>query len=391
MKKYLVSIITTIFIISCTNLSTFAVPEKSKDNSEIVKVNFKSALLMEENSGKILYEYNPHEKLSPASVTKIMTMLLTMEDIDSGKIKLSDKVTVSARAHSIGGTTMCLQTGEVRTVEELLKGIAMQSANDGAVAMAEFIGGTEENFIKRMNDRAKELGMKDTNFVNPMGFYDPNHHTSAYDIAIMSRELLKHKQILKYSSKWMETISEGRKAPIDLVNTNKLTRAYSGCDGLKTGYTSEAKYCISATALRGNVRFIAVIMAAPTSKERNAAASKLLSYGFAKYESKKIINKNEALGELIMPKSKPIKVKIMAKDDFNIIIEKGSKVNVQKKLELNNNLKLPIRAGETVGFYKAYEGNNVLGEVPVVIDKDIVKTTLLDTLKKSFKLWFNIN
>lgn len=390
MKKYLVSLTMGIFLCCAINSSAYGVPAAKSNSSEVVKVNFKSALLMEESSGKIIYEYNPHEKLSPASVTKIMTMLLTMEDVDNGKIKLTDKLTVSARAHSIGGTTMCLQTGEVRSVEDVLKGIAMQSANDGAVAMAEFIGGTEENFIKRMNDRAKELGMKDTNFVNPMGFYDANHYTSAYDIAIMSRELLKHKAIIKYSSKWMETISEGRKEPIDLVNTNKLTRAYNGCDGLKTGYTSEAKYCISATALRGNVRFIAVIMAAPTSKERNAAASKLLSYGFARYESKNIIKKDEIIGELNLSKSKPERVNIITKGDFNIIIEKGAKVKIEKKLELNNDLKLPIRAGEIVGSLKAYEGNTLYGEIPVVIDKDIEKVKFFDILKKAFRLWTNV-
>jgi D-alanyl-D-alanine carboxypeptidase (penicillin-binding protein 5/6) len=314
-----------------------------------------------------------------------------MEDIDNGKIKMTDKVTISARAHSIGGTTMCLQTGEVRSVEDLIKGIAVQSANDGAVAMAEFLSGTEESFAKRMNDRAKELGLKDSNFVNPMGFYDPNHYTSAYDIAIMSRELLKHKQILKYSKIWMETISEGRKEPFTLINTNKMLKAYNGCDGLKTGYISEAKYCISATALRNNVRFIAVIMAAPTSKERNAAASQLLSYGFAKFESKKIINKDEVVGELSLPKAKPDKVKIVVKDDFNIIIEKGAKINVVKQLELNKDLTLPIKAGDIVGRYKAMEGKKVYGEVPVVAEKEIVKTKLFDTLSKSFKLWFNIN
>lgn len=389
MRRYLVSFISVLFIISSANLSTFATPNK-ESNFQIVKTDFKSALLMEESTGKIIYEYKPHEKLSPASVTKIMTMLLTMEDIDSGKIKFSDKVTVSARAHSIGGTTMCLQTGEIRTVDELLKGIAIQSANDGAVALAEFIGGTEESFITRMNDRAKALGMNDTSFANPMGFYDSKHYTSAYDIGIMSRELLKHKQILNYSSKWMDTISEGRKAPIDLANTNKMLKAYGGCDGLKTGYTSEAKYCISATAKRNNIRFIAVIMAAPTSKERNAAASKLLSYGFAKYESNKIINKGEIVGELELSKSTPNKVNVVVNEDFNLISEKGSKPSIQKKLELNNIVKLPIHAGDIVGYYKVIDGSNLCGSVPVVAEKDMVKIKLGDTIKKSFKAWLNI-
>lgn len=390
MKKYLISILTALFIISSSSISSLAVTKSKAKDPEIVNINFKSALLMEANSGKVIYEYNQHEKLPPASVTKIMTMLLAMEDVDSGRIKLSDKVTVSARAKSIGGTTMCLQTGEVRTVEELLKGIAVQSANDGAVAMAEFLGGTEENFVKRMNARAKELGLKDTNFVNPMGFYDPNHYTSAHDIAIMSRELLKHKKILNYTQIWMETISEGRKSPFTLINTNKLLKGYKGCDGLKTGYVSQAKYCISATAVRNNVRFIAVIMGSPTSKERSASVSKLLNYGFAKFESKKIVNKDEVVGEFSFPKSKPEKAKVIAKDDLSIILEKGTKVNYEKKLELNKDIKLPIKAGDVVGTYKVFNGNSVLGEVPVVTEKDVTKLKLTDTITKAFKLWFNV-
>lgn len=390
MKKYLCSMMIALFIITCFNFKAFGQPVNKPNNSDIVNVNFKSALLMEESSGKIIYEYNSHEKLSPASVTKIMTMLLAMEDVDSGKIKLSDKVTVSARAKSMGGTTMCLQTGEVRSVEDLLKGMAIQSANDAAVAMAEFLGGTEESFAKKMNARAKELGMKDTNFVNPMGFYDENHYTSAYDVAIMSRKLIKHKQILKYSSKWMELISEGRKEPFMLVNTNKLVKAYAGCDGLKTGYVTQSKSCISATAQRGNIRFIAVIMGSPSSKERNASASKLMNYGFAKYESKKLASKDEVVGEIAIPKSIPEKINAIAKQDLNIVIEKGTKVSVEKKLELNKNLTLPIKKGDIIGTLKAVDKEKEYGETPVIAENDIVKMKFYDTFKKSFKLWFNI-
>jgi serine-type D-Ala-D-Ala carboxypeptidase (penicillin-binding protein 5/6) len=390
MKKKFLWLITFMFITTCINISAYAKSVVPQHNSDIVNVNFKSALLMEESSGKIIYEHNSHEKLAPASVTKIMTMLLAMEDIDSGKIKLSDKITATARAKSIGGTTMYLETGEVRTVEEILKGIAIQSANDGAVAMAEYLGGTEESFIKRMNERAKQLGMMDTNFVNPMGFYDANHYTSAYDVAIMSRELLKHKKILDYSKIWQETISEGRKTPFTLTNTNKMLRGYNGCDGLKTGYVSEAKYCISATALRGSVRFIAVIMGAPTSKERSASASKLLNYGFAKFESKKLESKGNIVGVIKLPKSNPAAANIVAKDDLSIVTEKGTKINMEKQLELNKDLKLPIKKGDIVGNLKAVEGNKVYGTVPVVCDNDIVKMKVYDVIKKSFKTWLNL-
>lgn len=387
MKRFFISILISLFILPSSVAYSVVEPDKTPN---IINVNFKSALLMEESTGKILYEHNSHNKLSPASVTKVMTLLLTMEDLDNGKIKLSDKVTISARAHSIGGTTMCLQTGEVRSVEDLIKGIVMQSANDGAVAMSEFLGGSEEGFVKRMNDRASELGMKDTHFVNPMGFYSPEHYTSAYDIAIMSRELLKHKQILNYSKKWMETISEGRKAPIDLVNTNKMVRAYSGCDGLKTGYVPESKYCISATAMRNNIRFIAVIMAAPTSKDRNEAAGKLLNYGFASYESKPVIKRNEQVGELKFNRAKPSLTKVLTKQDLNLIVPKGSKLKTEFKLELAPNLKLPIKEGEAIGKYIVFDNTGVLGEVPVTVENNLSKLEFGDYIKKTFKAWINI-
>lgn len=222
--------------------------DKDSNKEGGLDVDAKSALLIEPTTGKVIYEKNPHEKFAPASVTKIMTMLLSMEAVDSGKIKLTDKVTISENAKKMGGSTMLLDVGEERTVEELLKGIAIASGNDAAVAMGEYLAGSEEAFVKMMNDRAQKLNMKDTSFKNCTGLSAEGHKTSAYDIAIMSRELLKHKQILKYTGTYMETISEGRKSPIGLVNHNKLVRFFKGCDGLKTGFTDEAKYCISATA-----------------------------------------------------------------------------------------------------------------------------------------------
>ncbi|GFR34289.1 D-alanyl-D-alanine carboxypeptidase family protein [Thermobrachium celere] len=353
-------------------------------------LNCKSALLMEFSSGKILYEYNAHQKLAPASVTKIMTMLLVMEAIDSGKIKLTDKVVVSENAKRLGGSTMYLETGEVRTVEELLKGAAVESANDACVALAEYLCGTEEEFVKRMNERAKSLGMNDTHFVNCYGFYDPNHYTSAYDVAIMSRELLKHSKILDYTTIWMETISEGRKTPFTLVNRNKMIKAYKGCDGLKTGYTKEALYCISATAKRGNVRLISVIMGAPTSKERNAMASQLLDIGFAKYDSFDVVKKGEVVGEVRIPKAKPESVKIIAKDNLNVIVEKGNKPNIEKKIEIFKDLKLPINKGDTVGIVKAVEGEKVFGQVEAIVDTKVEKMKFIDTLNKVVKSFLNV-
>jgi serine-type D-Ala-D-Ala carboxypeptidase (penicillin-binding protein 5/6) len=385
MKRILKSILVIAFMF--TSLTTASAAAKINDP---FKLDCRSAVVIEFNTGKVVYEYKSHDKFAPASVTKVMTMLLTMEAVGKGTVKLDDKVTISARAKSMGGSTMYLETGEIRTVEELLKGVAVESANDAALALAEYIGGTEDEFVKQMNARAKELGMNDTNFVNSYGFHDPNHYTSANDIAIMSKELLKFKKILEYTTIWMETITEGRKEPFTLVNRNKMLKAYNGCDGLKTGYTKEAMYCISSTAKRGEMRFISVIMGAPSVKERNEMAGKLLDYGFAKYDSMKLINKDEIVNEIAIPKSKPEKVKVMAKDDLSIVFEKGAKINVEKKFEISQDIKLPLKKGDKIGVIKAVEGNKVYGQVDAIVDQNVEKVTILDTIAKSFKMWLNI-
>ncbi len=385
MKKYVTLLMLTILIILPFENASGKALEPSG-----FKLDCKSALLMEYSTGNIIYESNSHEKLAPASVTKVMTMLLAMEAVDKGQVKLSDKATVSARAKSMGGSTMYLETGELRTVEELIKGVAIESANDAALALGEFIGGSEEGFIQKMNERAKELGMKDTNFVNCTGFYDSNHYTSAYDIALMSRELLKHNKILEYTTIWMETISEGRLEPFTLVNRNKMIKSYPGCDGLKTGFITESKYCISSTAKRGDIRFISVIMGAPTWKERNEMAGKLLDYGFAKFESIKLVKKGEVIEEIKLPKCKPDQVKILSKDDLNVIYEKGSKGNIVKRVRINKNLKLPLKKGDTIGFIEALEGDKVLNKIEVVADSDIRKINLLDSIGKAFKYWLRV-
>lgn len=385
MKKYFSAILIAMLLVTTT---AWAEPAKPQENS--MNLNCRSALLMEAGSGKIVYELNSHEKLAPASVTKVMTMLLTMEAVENGAIKLEDKVTISERAKAMGGSTMYLETGEIRTVEELLKGVGIESANDAAVALAEFIGGSQEGFVEKMNARAKELGMNDTNFVNPHGFYDPNHYTSANDVAVMSKELIKHSRILDYTKIWMETITEGRKEPFTLVNRNKMLKSYNGCDGLKTGFTKEAKYCISATAKRGNIRFISVIMGADSWKERNSQASKLLDIGFAKYESVDFIKKDEVIQEIALPKSKPEKVKVMAKDDLNLVFEKGAKPKIEKKVEISKDLKLPIKKGDSIGVVRAVEGDKVYGEIDIVADQDITKINMFDTLGKCFRGWINV-
>jgi D-alanyl-D-alanine carboxypeptidase len=361
-------------------------PAKSGESTNF-DVDAKSAVLVEYSSGNVIYEKNSHEKLPPASVTKVMTMLLTMEAVDSGKIKLNDKVTISDFACSMGGTQLFLSPGEIRTVEELLKGVAVESANDAAVALAEFLSGSEELFVKRMNERAGELGMKDTHFSNCNGLPVDNHYTSAYDISIMSRVLLKHTQILKYTTIWMETLSEGRAKPFTMVNKNKLVKFYNGCDGLKTGSTSEAKFCISATAVRNNMRLISVIMASPTSAIRNREASKLLDYGFARYEVAKLADKNDVVGKVKVLKGKSSSVNAVPEDDLSILIEKGSKKEIDKDIRINSQIQASVKKGDKVGEIVASKDGKEIARVNIVSKENVPKADLGTLLGRAFKSW----
>lgn len=356
-------------------------------NEEGIDVDARSALLIEPTSGKILFEKNADEKFAPASVTKVMTMLLTMEAVDSGKISLSDKVTCSENAKKMGGSTMLLDTGEVRTVEELLKGVAIASGNDAAVALAEYLGGTEDAFVEMMNKRAQELGMTNTTFKNCNGLPKEGHLSTARDISIMSLELLKHPTILKYTGTYMETISEGRLSPIELVNHNKLVRFFEGCDGLKTGYTQEAKYCISATATRNGVRMLSVIMGAPTYKIRNRDAGMLMNYGFSKYEGKKMLAKDEEVESIYLSKNTDKFFIAKAKDDLIAIIPKGENKEVEKKIIMDE-LKKEYKEGDIVGKCEVYLGEDKIGEVELYSDRDVKLGGIFENFKFNMKNMF---
>ncbi|WP_160691523.1 D-alanyl-D-alanine carboxypeptidase family protein [Clostridium sp. C2-6-12] len=364
-----------------------ALESEDKVKSDGTNIEAKAALLMEPMSGKIIYEKNAEEKFAPASVTKVMTMLLTMEAVDSGKIKLEDKVTCSENAKKMGGSTMLLDTGEIRTVEELLKGVAIASGNDAAVALAEYLGGTEADFVAMMNKRAQELGMNNTTFKNCNGLPAEGHLSTAKDIAIMSKELLKHPKVLKYTGTYMDSISEGRKSPIELVNHNKLVRFFEGCDGLKTGFTDEAKYCISATATRNGVRMLSVIMGAPTYKIRNRDAGVLLNYGFSKYEGKKLVAKDQEIDKVFMDEQTDRFFMAKAKEDLNVILPKGVNQELQKKIVIDE-LKKEYKAGDMVGKYEVYLGNEKVGEVEIYCDRDIKKGNIFDNIKYNIKNLF---
>lgn len=375
-----VSIVLLVFMLPLSSVSAFA---KSEEEGGM-KIEAKSALLMEPKTGKIIYEKNAEEKFAPASVTKIMTMLLAIEAVDSGKIKLDDKITCSENAKKMGGSTMLLDTGEIRSVEDIFKGIAIASGNDASVAMAEYLAGSEESFVELMNKRAQELGMKNTTFKNCNGLPAEGHLSTAKDIALMSMELLKHEKIFKYTGTYMETISEGRKSPIELVNHNKLVRFFKGCDGLKTGYTSEAKYCISATATRDGVRMLSVIMGAPTYKIRNRDASILLNYGFSKFAGRKVVSKDEELGNVTMGEKTDKYFIAKAKEDLVAVLEKGKQGNIEKKIKIDE-IKDKYSAGDIVGKCEVYIGEDKIGEVDIYTDRDIKKPNIIEKIKFKVK------
>lgn len=333
----------------------------------------KAALLMDSATGTVLYENNSHEKMPMASVTKIMTMLIAMENIDSGKMSYDDTVTGSAYAKSMGGSTIFLDEGEQLSVNDILKGIAVASGNDAAVAMAEHIAGSAPAFVEMMNKRAAELGMKDTHFVNCNGLDADGHYSSAYDIALMSRELLKHPGIHKFTTIWMDSLRDGK---FTLSNTNKLVRFYDGCTGLKTGSTSKAGFCISATAKRNNMHLIAVIMAAPTSKQRQADASALLNYGFSTYSVTDAVTKSEKIKDVSVNKGTAAKCPVVCADNVSTLSKKGEKVEIKKIVKLKKNVTAPVSKGEKAGELICMNGKKEVGRTELLYDGDVKKMTV---------------
>ena len=335
----------------------------------------KSLLLMEASSGKILYEKNAHQSLPPASVTKIMTMLLVCEAIECKEITLDTKITASERAKSMGGSTIFLETNEVMTLDDLLKGIAVASANDACVAVAEHLSGSVETFVQKMNTRAKELGMKETNFVNCNGLDAENHHSSAYDIAIMSRELLKHELIEKYTTIWMDSLREGK---FQLANTNKLIRFYSGANGLKTGSTSQAGCCISATAKRDGMQLIAVVMGADNSKERFKAASEMLDFGFNNYAVTNFGEKGTEVCKVSVLYGKSKHLTAITQSDTSVVIDKQQKEEIKTHINITDPIKAPVNKGEVIGEVILTLNGETLAKSNLIADRNIKKMESTD-------------
>ncbi len=345
-----------------------------------------SAILISQDTGEVLYEHNAHEKLRPASVTKVMTILLIMEEIDSGRLSYSDKIACSENASSMGGSQIWLDTTEELTVDEMLKAICVVSANDCTVAMAEHIAGSEEMFVEKMNQRAKELGMNDTTFKNCHGIDEDGHETSSYDIALMSRELLKnHPEITKYTTIWMDSLRDGKS---ELVNTNKLIKNYQGATGLKTGSTSLALFNLSASATRENLSLIAVVMRAPTTKERFSCARKLLDYGFSNYQYKKLAEKDCEVMKVPVMKGTEAEVAVKYSDSVGKVMKKKEDGNVEQEVIINGDIMAPIQKGDVLGnvFYRV-NGEEV-ASVELVADSSVEKLSFFNMGKRVVKKWF---
>lgn len=339
------------------------------DNLMPFDVDCLSAVLMDAQTGTVLYAKNPDEALPPASVTKVMTLLLVMEALDDGRLKLEDTLTVSEYAASMGGSQVYLEPGEQMSVNDLIKSVVVSSANDAAVTLAEALGGSEAGFITMMNERAKALGMNNTNFENPTGLDDTtvNHVISARDIAIASKELLSHPLITQYSTIWMDTIRNGA---FGLSNTNRLIRFYSGATGLKTGSTSKAKFCISATACREGLHLIAVIMGAPTRDIRNEMAKTLLDYGFANYSLYTSQKENGENIKVLGGEKQSCATEISG---FSVLLKRGEAAKVTRVVEAEESVPAPVKAGDPVGTVKYMLGDSIVGEGQLVASENVEK------------------
>jgi len=360
----------------------------TEDKKADFQVEAKGAVLIDADSGKVLFEQSPHEELPLASVTKVMTMLLVMEDVEKGKITLEDEVTISERAASMGGSQMYMEVGEKHKVEELLKGVAMASANDGCVALAEYVAGSEEIFVERMNERAKELGMRDTHFVNTNGLPVADHYSSAYDIAVMSKELYKYEETRKWFTTWQDTITvglPGKEKEFGLTNTNKLIKHYTGCNGIKTGYTSDAGYCLSASATREDTHLIAVALGCETSEKRNQEIAKILDYGFANYKTKVIAEKGQVMKEISIERGNPQKICAVTEERITVLSEKGREDEITTKVKMNDKVKLPVTQGDKVGTLVVYEGDTKIAEYPLVSDGDVKKASFGQMISRALK------
>lgn len=361
---------------------TFFIPHAFAEGE--VNIDAKSYILMDKDTGTVMYENNPDEQLPIASVTKVMTMLLAMEALQSGKITMDDTVTCSEYAASMGGSQVYLEPGEEMGMRDILKSVAVASGNDAATALAEHIMGSETAFVSAMNERAKSLGMNNTHFMNCTGLDEEGHYSCARDVAIMSRELIMHDEILEFTGIWMDTVRNGE---FGLSNTNKLIRFYPGAIGIKTGSTSVAKYCLSAAAKRDNLTLIAVVIGAESTKERFEGAKRLLDYGFANYSVSNTVSEGESFGPVTVYKGKDSQTEAIAKNSFSFLISKNQADKTEKETILYENIKAPVEKGQKIGEVIITSDGEEKGRVDLIAKYPVGKISVMYNVRKLFKRW----
>lgn len=381
--KRLAIMIGIYFFLSITSLSPVMAEEE--DNKQLTE-EAKAALLLERDSGKVLYEKNAHEKLPPASMTKIMTLLLIMEALESEVIALEEEITISENAASMGGSQVFLAAGEVMTVKDLIKAVAVASGNDASVALAERIAGSEKAFVKLMNDRVEQLQLENSHFENASGLPAKNHYTTAYDMGMIAKELLKYEEIVEYTSIYEDYLRKGEENEFWLVNTNKLVHFSPYVDGLKTGYTSEAKYCLTATAKKDDMRVVSVVMGAENTKVRNAMTMNLIDYAFNQYEPEKLYDKGEKVADLTLLHAKDDQYNVVTSEPISLLHEKGKKQPEQSKSEVqidDDFDTLPIKKGEKVGTLIIKQADEIVHQSDLHVEKEINKADYMTLFKRS--------
>lgn len=386
MKKYVISFL----LIFCFALLSFggAVIDTYAANLDESSFSAKSLYLMDYNSGQVLYEKDAEKELPVASIVKLMTIELVCEKLESGELKLDDTVIVSQKAQSMGGSQVFIEEGGEYSVGDLLKSTIVSSANDASVALAETISGSEENFVVLMNKKAKELGLKNTNYVNCTGLPASNQYSCAKDTAILLKNVLSHDDYHRYSTIWMDSLSHPKGRQSELVNTNKLIRYYEGCDGGKTGSTSEAGYCLVATAKRGDMRLIGSVLGAENGKKRFSETSSLLNYGFSNFENKQVVSKDSLLNDNLQVKNAKVdEVKIASKENIFVLSKKGSDDDITTKVELNSDLKAPLKKGDKVGRIFVMRNSEVVGECDIVSMDDVKVSSIMDNITKIAENW----
>lgn len=381
-KTLTVGLLFIMFIQGIVPAVVFA--EESKGSSLDLAPNSQSAVLMDADTGTLIFEKNSDVRLPPASITKVMTMLLIMEAIDNGSLQWNEKVSTSEHAASMGGSQIFLEAGEEMTVDDMFKGIAMASGNDASVAMAEKIAGSEELFVQQMNDKAKQLGLKNTSFANTNGLPAENHYSSAYDIAVMSRELLHYEKVTEYTGKYEDYLRKDTDDPFWLVNTNKLVRFYSGVDGLKTGYTSKAKFCLTATAKRDGFRVISVVLGEPNTKTRNLEVSKMFDYAFSQYKVHPIFQAGDKIESIKIDKGSVPEIELSAQRQYSVLLKKGeSAENIRYETEWNEDLQVPIKKGQEIAKLKVYNEDEMITEFSLPAPEDVEKAGWWKLLKRT--------